>query len=83
MNNNNNIQDKAFIVLERLWIGGIAIGIGGVIYFLIIKDNDSALFFFGFFILSSIIYLMRRRQSKKHRAYLEHKERERKAKAGK
>lgn len=77
---NNNIHNKAFVLLERLWLGGIAIGIGGVIYFLVIKDNDSALFFFGFFILSSIIYLMRRRQGKKHKAYLEHKERENKKK---
>lgn len=80
MMNNNNAQNKIFLFLERLWLGGIAVGIGGVIYFLIIKDNDSALFFFGFFILSSIIYLMRRRQSKRHQAYLDHKEKERREK---
>lgn len=77
---NDNVQNKTFLFLERLWLAGIAIGIGGVIYFLIIKDNDSALFFFGFFILSSVIYLMRRRQSKKHKAYLEHKAQEKKRK---
>mgnify|MGYP001244660142 CR=1 FL=1 len=68
---NEETQHKAFRLLERLWLGGIAIGIAGVVYFLVMKDNDSALFFFGFFILSSLIYLMRRRQSRRHREYLE------------
>ena len=59
---NSNTQQKIFLVLERIWLIGVAIGLIGCVYFLINKDNDSALFFFGFFILSSIIYLMRKRQ---------------------
>ncbi len=59
---NSNTQQKIFLVLERIWLVGVAIGLIGCVYFLINKDNDSALFFFGFFILSSIIYLMRKRQ---------------------
>jgi uncharacterized membrane protein YfcA len=59
---NSNTQQKIFLVLERIWLIGVATGLIGCVYFLINKDNDSALFFFGFFILSSIIYLMRKRQ---------------------
>ncbi len=59
---NSNTQQKIFLVLERIWLVGVAIGLTGCVYFLINNDNDSALFFFGFFILSSIIYLMRKRQ---------------------
>lgn len=70
---NEQNQLRAFRLLERLWLIGIIIGIAGVVYFLVMKDNDSALYFFGFFILASVIYLMRRRQSKRHREYLESK----------
>lgn len=67
---NENNQMRAFRLLERLWLIGIFIGVAGVVYFLIQKDNDSALYFFGFFLLASVIYLLRRRQSRRHREYL-------------
>lgn len=57
--------------MERVWLVGVLIGIAGVVYFLIQKDNDSALYFFGFFILSSVLYLLRKRQRKRHESYLE------------
>jgi len=58
----NDFQGKVFIFLERLWLVAAILGIGCVIYFLVIKDNDSALFFLGFFILSGLLYIMRKRQ---------------------
>jgi uncharacterized membrane protein YfcA len=57
--------------MERVWLVGVVLGIAGVIYFLITKDNDSALYFFGFFILSSVLYLLRKKQRKRHESYLE------------
>jgi len=77
---NPNTQHKLFIILERLWLVGVAIGLISCVYFLIQKDNDSALFFFGFFILSSIIYLMRKRQRKRHEGYLTNKTKEKEKK---
>lgn len=64
---NSNDQIKLFTLMMRMWLAGVAIGIGGTIYFLIIKDNDSAVFFFGFFILSAVLYLLRKRQIKNRR----------------
>ena len=56
-----------------MWLVGAALGILLTIYFIIIKDSDSALFFFAFAILSCVVYYVRRTQSKKHQAYLDHK----------
>jgi uncharacterized membrane protein YfcA len=64
-------QIRIFIFLERLWLVAAIIGIIGVVYFLITRDNDSALFFFGFFILSALLYLLRKRQRVKHQEYLD------------
>lgn len=75
---NPKTQTATFIFLERLWLTGAILGMLCVIYFLINKDNDSAVFFLGFFILSSVIYLMRKRQRKKHTAYLEQQEAQKK-----
>ncbi len=68
---NSNTQIKLFKFMERVWLVGVVLGIAGVVYFLIIKDNDSALYFFGFFILSSVLYLLRKKQRKRHESYLE------------
>ncbi|MCA0429413.1 MAG: hypothetical protein LCH32_02810 [Bacteroidetes bacterium] len=68
---NSNTQIKLFKLMERVWLVGVVLGIAGVIYFLITKDNDSALYFFGFFILSSVLYLLRKKQRKRHESYLE------------
>lgn len=68
---NSNTQIKLFKLMERVWLVGVVLGIAGVVYFLIIKDNDSALYFFGFFILSSVLYLLRKKQRKRHESYLE------------
>ncbi|MCA6435939.1 MAG: hypothetical protein ACK5QC_08780 [Bacteroidota bacterium] len=68
---NSDFQIKLFKLMERVWLVGVLIGIAGVVYFLIQKDNDSALYFFGFFILSSVLYLLRKRQRKRHESYLE------------
>jgi uncharacterized membrane protein YfcA len=67
------MEQNVFKFLEKLWLVGGLVGIGGCVFFLINKDNDSALFFFGFFILSAVIYYVRRKQSKKHQEYLDHK----------
>lgn len=69
-------QQKIFIFLERLWLVACILGIGCVVYFLIVKDNDSALFFFGFFILSGLLYLLRKRQRVKYQEYLKNKNQE-------
>jgi hypothetical protein len=58
----DDFQGKVYVFLERLWLAAALLGVGCVIYFLIIKDNDSALFFLGFFILSGLLYIMRKRQ---------------------
>jgi uncharacterized membrane protein YfcA len=68
---NSDFQIKLFKLMERVWLVGVLIGIAGVVYFLIQKDNESALYFFGFFILSSVLYLLRKRQRKRHESYLE------------
>ncbi len=68
---NSNTQIKLFKLMERVWLVGVVLGIAGVVYFLITKDNDSALYFFGFFILSSVLYLLRKKQRKRHESYLE------------
>lgn len=68
---NSDFQIKLFKLMERVWLVGVLIGIAGVVYFLIQKDNDSALYFFGFFILSSVLYLLRKKQRKRHESYLE------------
>jgi len=68
---NSDFQIKLFKLMERVWLVGVLIGIAGVVYFLIQKDNDSALYFFSFFILSSVLYLLRKRQRKRHESYLE------------
>jgi uncharacterized membrane protein YfcA len=62
----NNL--KLFSIIEKMWMLGMAIGIGACIYFLIKRDNDSALFFFGFFIIAGASYYMRRYQRKKEEA---------------
>jgi uncharacterized membrane protein YfcA len=77
---NPNSQTKIFIFLERLWLVGVAVGIGCCIYFLTQKDNDSALFFFGFFILASVIYLMRKRQRQRHQKTVAFNEKEKQKK---
>ena len=69
----NDFQSKVYIFLERLWLAAAALGVGLVVYFLIMKDNDSALFFFGFFILSALLYLLRKRQRVKYEKFLENK----------
>jgi uncharacterized membrane protein YfcA len=79
---NPNTQIKIFIYLERLWLAAAILGVLGVVYFLLTKDNDSALFFFGFFILSSLLYLLRKRQRVKHQAYLEQEAEKRRKDAG-
>lgn len=63
-------KNNLFIIIERMWLVGAAIGVLLTIYFLIIRDNDSALFFFAFFILSSVLYLARKSQRKRQDAYL-------------
>ncbi len=68
---NSDFRIKLFKLMERVWLVGVLIGIAGVVYFLIQKDNDSALYFFGFFILSSVLYLLRKKQRKRHESYLE------------
>lgn len=70
---NPETQKRLFLLAERMWLVGCAIGVIGAIVFLIMKDNDSALFFFGFFILSAVLYLLRKSQRKKHEAHLESK----------
>lgn len=60
------LQNRIFLFLERLWLTAAILGATCVVFFLIMKDNDSALFFFGFFILSSVLYLLRKRQRKRH-----------------
>lgn len=70
---NPELQKKMFLLAERMWLVGIAIGVIGAIIFLIMRDNDSALYFFGFFILSAVLYMLRKSQRKKHEAYLESK----------
>ncbi len=61
---NSSDQIKLFTIMMRMWLVGVFIGIGGTVYFLIIKDNDSAVYFFGFFILSAVLYLLRKKQIK-------------------
>jgi len=41
---NSDFQIKLFKLMERVWLVGVLIGIAGVVYFLIQKDNFS--FFF-------------------------------------
>ena len=69
----SDIRNNLFIIIERLWLVGAALGAVVTIYFLIMKDRDSALFFFGFFILSTVLYLARKSQRKKQEAYLKNK----------
>lgn len=66
-------KNNLFIIIERMWLVGAALGVLLTVYFLIIRDNDSALFFFAFFILSSVLYLARKSQRKKQDAYLKNK----------
>jgi hypothetical protein len=63
-------QSKIYVFLERLWLVAAILGVGCVVYFLIVKDNDSALFFFGFFIISGLLYILRKRQRIKYQKYL-------------
>jgi uncharacterized membrane protein YfcA len=65
----SDTQGKIFLFLERLWLVAAILGIGLVIYFLIVKDNDSALFFFGFFVLSGLLYLLRKRQRMRYQNF--------------
>jgi hypothetical protein len=44
-------QLRIFVFLERLWLTAAFLGVGLVVYFIIIRDNDSAIFFLGFFII--------------------------------
>jgi hypothetical protein len=67
-------QAKIYIFLERLWMVAAILGVGCVVYFLIMKDNDSALFFFGFFIISGLLYILRKRQRVKYQKYLNREE---------
>ncbi len=72
----SDFQTKVYVFLERLWLVAAILGIGCVVYFLIMKDNDSALFFFGFFILSGLLYVLRKRQRVKYQKHLQDKSRE-------
>ncbi|MBK9284541.1 MAG: hypothetical protein IPM51_09520 [Sphingobacteriaceae bacterium] len=69
----SDIKNNLFIIIERMWLVGAALGVLITVYFLIVGDNDSALFFFAFFILSSVLYLARKSQRKKQEAYLNQK----------
>ncbi|MBL7932058.1 MAG: hypothetical protein JNL60_09150 [Bacteroidia bacterium] len=72
----SDFQTKVYVFLERLWLVAAILGIGCVVYFLIIKDNDSALFFFGFFILSGLLYILRKRQRVKYQKHANDKNRQ-------
>ncbi len=59
-------MNKAFKILEIIWLvlGFVGICMSG--YFIVMKDNQGAIYFIIFTVVSGLMYAVRRRQRMKY-----------------